>query len=82
MKKTIYTDDKGEMDGARRVMPRPDWLPTPAALAAREPKGHIKVTLDLSEKSVTFFKRAAKQHGGSYQRMIRRLIDSYVENCS
>jgi hypothetical protein len=80
MKKSIYTDDKGEMGGALREVPRPAWVPSPAELAARDPKANVKVTLELSGKSLAFFKREAKRHGGSYQRMIRRLVDSYVEN--
>ena len=54
-----------------------DFLPPPAALAFRE-EG-IKVTLALSRKSVDFFKSEAAKHGTQYQRMIRRLLDAYVE---
>ena len=39
----------------------------------------VKVTLALSRKSVEFFKEeGAKQHT-QYQRLIRRLIDAYVD---
>jgi predicted DNA binding CopG/RHH family protein len=54
-----------------------DFLPSPAELAFRE-EG-VKVTLALSKSSVQFFKDAASKHHTQYQRMIRRLIDSYVE---
>lgn len=53
-----------------------DFLPSPAELAFRE-EG-VKVTLALSKSSVDFFKTEASKHQTQYQRMIRRLIDSYV----
>lgn len=56
----------------------PDFLPSPAELAFRE-EG-TKVTLALSKKSVDFFKMQASKHHTQYQRMIRRLLDSYVES--
>lgn len=55
----------------------PDFLPPPSELAFRE-EG-VKVTLALSRKSVEFFKDAASKHHTQYQRMIRRLLDAYVE---
>jgi predicted DNA binding CopG/RHH family protein len=55
----------------------PDFLPSPAKLAFRE-EG-VKVTLALSKKSVEFFKSEARKHRTQYQRMIRRLLDAYVE---
>jgi len=54
-----------------------DFLPTPEELAFRE-EG-VKVTMALSKKSVEFFKSEATKHHTQYQRMIRRLIDSYVD---
>ena len=55
-----------------------DFLPSPENLILREKKA--RVTLTLTEKSLDFFKNAAKKHGASYQAMIRRLIDYYVAN--
>ena len=55
----------------------PDFLPPPEQLAFRE-EG-VKVTLALSRRSVDFFKSQASQHGTQYQRMIRRLLDAYVD---
>ena len=55
----------------------PDFLPPPGELAFRE-EG-VKVTLALSKKSVEFFKSEASKHQTQYQRMIRRLLDAYVE---
>jgi predicted DNA binding CopG/RHH family protein len=54
-----------------------DFLPSPAELAFRD-EG-VKVTIALSRKSVDFFKSEAARHHTQYQRMIRRLLDSYVE---
>lgn len=56
----------------------PDFLPSPAELAFRE-EG-VKVTLALSKKSLDFFKSEASKHRTQYQRMIRRLLDSYVDS--
>lgn len=54
-----------------------DFLPSPAELAFRE-EG-VKVTLALSKKSLEFFKSEAAKHQTQYQRMIRRLLDAYVD---
>jgi len=51
--------------------------PSPVELAFRE--DGVKVTLALSKSSVAFFKSEAAKHQTQYQRMIRRLLDSYVE---
>ncbi len=55
-----------------------DFLPSPENLILKEKK--TRVTLTLTQKSLDFFKSAAKRHGASYQAMIRRLIDYYVAN--
>ena len=71
-KKISYTNEPlGEVEVI------PDFLPPPAELAFRE-EG-VKVTLALSKKSVDFFKFEASKHQTQYQRMIRRLLDAYVE---
>ena len=55
-----------------------DFLPSPSELAYRDEA--VKITLSLSKKSVDFFKSEATKHHTQYQRMIRRLVDSYVES--
>jgi hypothetical protein len=55
----------------------PDFLPSPAELAFRE-EG-VKITLALSRKSIDYFKSEAARHHTHYQRMIRRLLDAYVD---
>jgi hypothetical protein len=68
-----YTDEPlGDVKVVR------DFLPSPEQLAFRE-EG-VKVTLALSKKSVEFFKSEAAKHRTQYQRMIRRLVDAYVES--
>ncbi len=71
-KKIVYTD---ECMGDVEVIT--DFLPSPAELAFKE--DGVKVTLALSKSSVEFFKSEASKHQTQYQRMIRRLLDSYVE---
>jgi len=70
-KRIIYTDEPlGDIEVIT------DLLPAPAELAFRA-EG-VKVTLALSKTSVDFFKSEASKHQTQYQRMIRRLLDSYV----
>jgi predicted DNA binding CopG/RHH family protein len=54
-----------------------DFLPPPKDLVLREPT--VKVTLNLSRRSVDFFKRAALAQGVPYQQMVRRILDLYTE---
>ncbi|MCX7321668.1 MAG: hypothetical protein NT113_20035 [Hyphomicrobiales bacterium] len=43
---------------------------------------NVKVTLSLSQRSIDFFKQAAREHQVPYQRMIRALVDAYAEKQS
>ena len=54
-----------------------DFLPSPDELAFREED--VKITITLSKRSVDFFKGRAVQNDTQYQRMIRRLLDAYVD---
>ena len=54
-----------------------DFLPSPDELAFREES--VKVTISLSKRSVEFFKAQATKHHTQYQRMIRQLLDAYVD---
>jgi predicted DNA binding CopG/RHH family protein len=71
-KKTNYTDE--DLGDVKAIA---DFLPSPENLAFRE--DGVKVTLALSKKSVDFFKLEASKHQTQYQRMIRRLLDAYVD---
>jgi len=55
----------------------PDFLPSPEELAFREES--VKITIVLNKRSVDFFKSEATEYKTGYQRMIRRLIDAYVD---
>jgi hypothetical protein len=66
-----YTDEPIQL--GERV---PDFLPRPEELVLRN-RG-VKVTITLSEESVTFFKEQAQRLDVPYQRMIRNLVDEYV----
>ncbi|MCG3171593.1 MAG: hypothetical protein CALGDGBN_03216 [Pseudomonadales bacterium] len=55
-----------------------DFLPPPDQLVAGEE--WVKVTISLSRRSVEFFKEAAERNQTSYQRMIRRLLDTYADH--
>ncbi len=70
--KTCYTNEPLQMG---RVLS--GFLPAPDRLVFREDS--VKVTISLSAKSVQFFKTEAAKRGVQYQRMIRRLLDAYVE---
>ena len=75
LSKVRYTD---EFLGQLRVIH--DFLPRPEELVFRD-EG-IKVTIVLSKRSVEYFKGEARKHHTQYQRMIRRLLDAYVEHHS
>ncbi len=68
-----YTDEPMAM--GRRVA---DFLPRPEDLVFR-PAG-VKVTLTLSEESITWFKQQGERLQTPYQRMIRNLVDEYVRH--
>jgi predicted DNA binding CopG/RHH family protein len=54
-----------------------DFLPSPEDLVLKDET--VKVTIALSKASVDFFKQEAAQRRTSYQKMIRRLLDTYAE---
>jgi hypothetical protein len=68
--KIKYTD---EPMGTLKVIS--DLLPPPDQLVLKE--DNVKVTLALKKSSVEFFKKEAKRHHTSYQKMIRQLVDWY-----
>ena len=70
--KARYTNESiGEVRVVR------DFLPPPDQLAFRD-EG-VKVTIALSRRSVEFFKSHAAKNQTQYQRMIRQLLDAYVD---
>ena len=55
-----------------------DFLPSPEKLLLKKDE-NVKVTLNLKKSSVDIFKSKATKLGGSYQRMMRNLIDHYAQ---
>lgn len=53
-----------------------DFLPSPEELAGAEET--IKVTIGLTQRSIDFFKKKAKEQNAQYQKLIRRLLDEYA----
>jgi predicted DNA binding CopG/RHH family protein len=78
--KVKYTDDKGEMDGELRIVGRGE-LPDLDSLLDKLPE-KTKVTLELDNSALEFFKREARKRNTSYQRMIRNLVRSYAQSHS
>jgi uncharacterized protein (DUF4415 family) len=54
-----------------------DRLPPPEELML--PERTVKVTLRLSEDSIKFFKGYAHKYHTKYQKVIRRLLDTYAQ---
>jgi predicted DNA binding CopG/RHH family protein len=67
-KQTDYTDEPLEIGEQVK-----DFLPPPSELVKR--KGTVKVTLELTQESVNFFKQQAKQENMPYERILRELIE-------
>jgi uncharacterized DUF497 family protein/predicted DNA binding CopG/RHH family protein len=76
-KKTVrYTDDKGEIIGELRAIPKGE-LPSLDQLVGKLHQKQ-KVTLALDGEAIQFFKREASKRHTSYQRMIRNLVLAYA----
>jgi uncharacterized DUF497 family protein len=76
--KVKYTDDKGEIQGELRIVRRGE-MPDLDALLDKLPD-KTKVTLELDNSALEFFKREARKRNTSYQRMIRNLVRSYAQS--
>ena len=71
--KIKYTDEP--MGKLRAVK---DFLPPPDQLVLKEE--NVKITISLKKESVDFFKKKAKEHHSSYQKMIREVVDWYASH--
>jgi predicted DNA binding CopG/RHH family protein len=71
--KTKYNE---EPMGKLRIIK--DFLPPPDQLVLRE--DNVKVTIALRKSSIDFFKKQAKMHKTSYQKMMREVIDWYASH--
>lgn len=56
----------------------PDFLPSPEELA--KAKTTVIVTIGLDAETISFFKKAAKKKGAKYQKMIREVLNRYVNH--
>jgi len=54
-----------------------DFLPPPSQLVRKEDT--VKVTSEYTRSSIEFLKKEAKKAKVPYQRMLRALVDKYVE---
>ncbi|MBU1086879.1 MAG: BrnA antitoxin family protein [Candidatus Omnitrophica bacterium] len=73
MKRKIkYTNEPMEFELIK------DFLPPPEQLAIKDE--NVKVTITLSKESIEFFKQVAKKHDSPYQKMIRKVLDSYASH--
>lgn len=55
-----------------------DFLPSPSQLVLKEK--NIKVTINLKESSIDYFKKAATKNHTQYQKIIRNLLDYYASH--
>ena len=70
-KKAKYTEEPmGELEIVK------DFLPSPEELILKEK--NVRVTINLKESSIDFFKRMASKHHTQYQKIIRNLLDYYA----
>lgn len=75
-KNVVYTDEPMSIG---KQLPR-SFLPLPENLVLK--KDAQKVTIALSTETLLFFKTQARRHKTPYQKMIRNLLDAYVEHFS
>jgi predicted DNA binding CopG/RHH family protein len=72
-----YTDDP-DLPDIKDLRPvSKDFLPRPEELVFKNPRRKVTITLD--QKSIDFFKAEAERLHVPYQRMIRTLLQEYVE---
>ena len=75
-----YEDDPfelGDIDESKLKIVSKDFLPRPEELVFKNPRRKVTITLD--QKSIDFFKAEAERLHVPYQRMIRNLLQQYVE---
>ena len=80
VKRTVYKEDDptDEDFPSGKLTQVPNFLPPPSELA--KAKVVVKVTIGLDLDTIQFFKKAARKHKTKYQRMIRQVLDQYMEH--
>ena len=71
-----YEDEFDGLTEDSELVVIPNFLPSPAELAGKAKK--TRITLELNDEDIEFFKKQAKKLGASYQQMIRNLVSRYV----
>lgn len=75
--KVVKYTENPDLPDLKYLVVVPDFLPSPEEIAKA---GQIeKVTIGLSGDSLDFFRTQATKYKTSYQRMIRKLLDEYVQ---
>lgn len=54
-----------------------DFLPPPEQLVPK--KNTVRLTLDFTKESIEFLQQEAQSQDASYEVMIRKLVDAYVQ---
>lgn len=67
--------DKNEPIGKLRAIK--DFLPSPQELAKSDHR--VKITIELDESTVSFFKKEAEAQNTKYQRMMREILNYYAK---
>jgi hypothetical protein len=57
----------------------PDFLPPPEIFFPADGKKRIKITIELDEKTIVFFKSKSDKLGTKYQKMIREILKEYAK---
>jgi predicted DNA binding CopG/RHH family protein len=69
--------EKLEDTPKREITVIDDFLPPPSQMVRKEDT--VKVTSEYTRSSIEFLKKEAKKAKVPYQRMLRALVDKYVE---
>ncbi len=76
-KKITYKDaPKSIQKALENSVVMEDFLPKPKDLVLMS--RDVKVTINLTEQSVGYFKKASAKYGIPYQKLIKRVLDTYA----
>lgn len=76
-KKITYKDAPKSIQAAlENAVVVEDFLPKPKDLVLMS--RDVKVTINLTEQSIDYFKKASAKHHIPYQKLIKRVLDTYA----
>jgi len=78
-KKIVYEENPWDDDPILGPTISDDFLPSPQELAKSMQKSRSKITMDVDDKTLKFFKKAASKYHIPYQKMIHAVLDVYVQ---